>query len=154
MAARIDPPAAGAVPRGALLGAVALIALTLALATVARRTDVGATRDPSSAVAASVDVSFEDAADGAVTVTRSADGRRVGELAPGTNGFMRAAVRGLVRERRRAGFGPETPFRLTRWADGRLSLADPATGRHIELDAFGPDNAGVFARLLLAGTAR
>jgi putative photosynthetic complex assembly protein len=154
MAARIDLPVAGAVPRAALLGAVALIMTALALAAVARRTDLGATRNPTAAVAAAVDVNFADGSDGAVIVTRSVDGARVGVLAPGTNGFMRAAVRGLVRERRRAGFGAETPFTLTRWSDGRLSLSDAATGRHIELDAFGPDNAAVFARLLVAGTAR
>ena len=33
-------------------------------------------------------------------------------------------------------------------ADGRLTLADPATGARIDLEAFGPTNAGVFARLL------
>ncbi len=38
--------------------------------------------------------------------------------------------------------GAETPFRLTRWSDGRLSLDDPATDRHVDLEAFGPTNVG------------
>ncbi len=33
------------------------------------------------------------------------------------------------------------PFTLTRWRDGTLSLADEATGRRIDLDAFGPTQA-------------
>ena len=48
--------------------------------------------------------------------------------------------------RREIDSGP--PFRLTHWSDGRLSLEDPSTGRRIELDAFGPTNTAVFARLM------
>ena len=47
-----------------------------------------------------------------------------------------------------AAAAPVRPFRLTRWSDGRLSLDDPATGRRIELDAFGPTNTAVFAHLM------
>ena len=39
---------------------------------------------------------------------------------------------------------------LTRWADGRLTLNDPSTGHVVALEAFGPDNARAFARLLPA----
>ncbi len=31
------------------------------------------------------------------------------------------------------------PFHLSAWRDGRLTLDDPATGRHVELEAFGAD---------------
>jgi hypothetical protein len=34
--------------------------------------------------------------------------------------------------------------------DGRLTLQDPATGRNLDLLAFGPTNAALFARLLAA----
>ena len=57
-------------------------------------------------------------------------------------------MRGLVRDRKRQDLGAEAPFRLTRWADGRLSLQDEATGRSIDLGAFGPTNAAVFAHLM------
>ena len=39
-------------------------------------------------------------------------------------------------------------YDYTRWADGRLSLQDEATGRSIDLGAFGPTNAAVFAHLM------
>ena len=78
------------------------------------------------------------------------DDRLVDVLAPGTNGFVRGVLRGLVRERRADRVGPQPPFRLTRWADGRLSLDDPSTGRHVDLEVFGPTNSGAFAQILLS----
>ena len=41
-----------------------------------------------------------------------------------------------------------TSFRLTRWADGRLSIEDPTTRESYELEAFGSTNEAVFARFL------
>lgn len=140
------------VPRGALIAAGCLIALTIAVAFIARTTDVGSTRQPETPVVSSVDVRFADASDGTVYVTRATDGAQIGKLAPGTNGFARSTLRGLVRERKRSGLGAEVPFTLIRFADGRLSLKDRATGRNIDLDVFGPTNVAVFAELLLAGT--
>jgi putative photosynthetic complex assembly protein len=59
-------------------------------------------------------------------------------------------VRGLAQEREREGIGRETPFVLTHWSDGTLSLADSAIGRRVNLDAFGPTNAQAFAQLFSA----
>ena len=70
------------------------------------------------------------------------------EVFEGENGFLRGTLRGLARTRRSEQVSPAVPFHLAQWPDGRLTLDDPATGRHIELLAFGADNAGVFARLL------
>jgi putative photosynthetic complex assembly protein len=69
-------------------------------------------------------------------------------LAPGEDGFIRATLRGLARERRRGDLGAEAPFRLASWPDGGLSLEDTATGRTLDLRAFGPTQAEAFARLL------
>ena len=80
---------------------------------------------------------------------RPALGAFVATVPPETNGFLRTLLAGLVRERRREDMGgPATPFRITRWADGRLTVDDTATGRLIELEAFGHTNADAFARLL------
>ena len=76
----------------------------------------------------------------------AADGRQLYKVEPGTNGFIRATMRGLARERMRAGIGAEAPFKLTRWSNGTLSLLDETSGRRIDLDAFGPANAGAFAQ--------
>jgi putative photosynthetic complex assembly protein len=68
-------------------------------------------------------------------------------------GFVRGVMRGLARERRMHGIGAEPVFVLTAWSDGGLSLTDTATGRVIELGAFGPDNRKTFARFLAGGRA-
>lgn len=140
------------VPRGALIAAAVLIVGTITLAFFARQSGIGVTRQPDVAAVASVEVFFFDRRDGSVVVTRAPDGREIGVLAPGTNGFARSTLRGLVRERRRSNIDSATPFTLTRWADGRLSIGDRATARQIDLDVFGPTNADVFARLLISGT--
>jgi len=141
-----------AFPRGALLGAGALVAFTLAAAAAPRFLDRPIAEPPGAAVE-SRDLFFEDRADGSVAVL-AAKGVEVASLQPGTNGFARSLLRGLARERMKRGAGPETPFTLTRRADGRLDLADPVTGRRVELVAFGPTNAAVFARLLYEGDRR
>jgi putative photosynthetic complex assembly protein len=140
------------VPRGALIAAGILVVMTIVLAATARLTGVGVTRQPEVPLVSSVDVYFGDRPDGTVVVSRAPDGREIGRLAPGTNGFARSTLRGLVRERKRSKIGPDAPFTLSRWADGRLSLSDRATGRNIDLDVFGPTNAAVFAELELAGS--
>lgn len=104
---------------------------------------------PASLASRTADLVMQDRDDGSIAVLRAGDGRLVDVVPPASNGFLRVMLAGLVRERRREGMGaPTAPFHLTRWSDGRLTVDDAATGKLIELDAFGPDNAGVFARLL------
>ncbi|MGE0311918.1 MAG: photosynthetic complex assembly protein PuhC [Lautropia sp.] len=94
------------------------------------------------------DLKFRDEADGGVLITDAASGTVVHRIAPGTEGFTRALMRGLARDRRTSGVGSEVPFTLSELADGRLQLVDPATRRVVVLNAFGPTNAGAFAGLL------
>jgi putative photosynthetic complex assembly protein len=135
-----------------LWGAAALIGLALASAGAARWTGIGTTDNPTSIAVDRLELRFEDRPDGAVAVYTAERDREIELVAPGTNGFLRSVVRGLVRERRAQGIGSEPAFALTRWADGRLSLDDPATGRTVELGAFGATNAGSFVRMLAAGS--
>jgi len=141
-------------PRGLLLGAGGLVISSLVIVGLARLTGYAPAQPPASAVVERYDLRFEDRADGAVLVYDSASDRLAYILAPGTNGFVRGVLRGLVRERRAEHIGPAPPFRLTRWADGRLSLDDPSTGRHVDLEVFGPTNAGAFADILVASGHR
>jgi putative photosynthetic complex assembly protein len=137
-------------PRGALIAASALIGFSL-VATAAVRLERVLAPAPAAAQPAparSIDIRFTDERDGSVSVRDSRDGRMVASLAPGTNGFARSVMRGLVHERKRRGLGPAQPFRVSQWADGRLALEDPATGRTIDLDAFGAPNEAVFAQML------
>jgi putative photosynthetic complex assembly protein len=140
----------GTLPRGALIGAGVLVVSALLLVVTARLTGYGPAKPAASAVVESHDLRFEDRPDGAVLIYANQDNRLVDTLPPGTNGFVRGVLRGLVRERRADHIGSTPPFRLTHWADGRLSLDDPSTGRHVDLEVFGPTNAGAFADILLA----
>ena len=102
-------------------------------------------------VVESRDILFMDTTDGGVSVVDGKTGGQLSELAPGTNGFLRATLRGLAQNRMTRGFGQDVPFRVTRTSSGMIQLIDLATGRTIALDAFGQTNAQVFARLLRTG---
>lgn len=90
---------------------------------------------------------FEDAADGSIAVIDANSSEQI-QTIKGEQGFMRGALRALARERKKRGLGAEQPFELIARKDGRLTLHDPATDVRIDLESFGPTNAGVFARLL------
>lgn len=92
---------------------------------------------------------FIDRPDGSIAVIDAGDDRVVDSVT-GESGFVRGTLRGLARERKRQGIGAEQPFRLVARADGRLTLLDPATGRRVDLESFGPTNAAAFAHMLSA----
>jgi len=102
---------------------------------------------PDAAAVATRDLRFEDRPDGSIAVIDASSGIVI-ESIVGEQGFIRGTLRGLARERKRQGIGPEAPFQLVGRADGRLTLIDPATGRRVDLESFGPVNAGAFVRLL------
>ena len=135
-------------PRAPLVAAFALVGLSLTVAVVGSLTNAAATA-PNGTIAVQRDLVFEDRSDGAVIV-RAAGNLQPLQVFEGENGFLRGTLRGFARGRRAEHQGSTAPFRLTRSTDGRLTLDDLATGRHVELMAFGADNAVVFARLLPA----
>jgi putative photosynthetic complex assembly protein len=138
-------------PRFALIAAAILIAGSITGAAAARYASVHGAEANSSERATPIaarDLTFFDMANGSVQV-RDAAGMQVLFVAePGTNGFIRGVMRGMARDRRSRGIGQAPAFRLSQWPDGRLSLEDLATGRHIELGAFGDTNRAAFAQLL------
>ncbi|MBK6689109.1 MAG: hypothetical protein IPG45_31870 [Deltaproteobacteria bacterium] len=145
------PSPAQSFPKGLLWAAFGMIVLSIGLTLVAKATGFGAVRLPPAQVVQATDVHFSDRADGTLAVV-SLDGREVSALPPGSNGFVRGVLRGLARERKLESLGPAAAFRLTRWSDGRLSIEDLATGRRVDLGAFGHTNSQAFADLLAAST--
>ena len=135
-------------PPAALFGVAALIGF--ALIAVAGFTLLHQPRSVDNVTSAikTRDLRFVDLGAGEVAVQDWPGGRRVATLAPGSENFIRGVLRGLARERRSIGIGDTEPFRITRFADGRLTLEDRATGRILFLNAFGPTNVGAFAQLL------
>lgn len=138
------------VPRRILIGAGALVAFALAATLFARNSGVGEVHMPSQQAYQVLHLDFVDADDGGVLVRDAGNGALLYRVKPGTNGFLRSALRGFAQERLRDGIGRTMPFTLTRWRDGTLSLMDEATNRRIDLDAFGPTQSEDFAQLFLA----
>ncbi|WP_017664734.1 photosynthetic complex assembly protein PuhC [Porphyrobacter sp. AAP82] len=98
---------------------------------------------------------FFDEPDGTVRVEDGASREVLARFGEGEGGFIRATVRSLVHQRRIRNIGPEVAFTLTEWENGNLTLADPVTGRSVEVSSFGPDNRAVYQNLLPAkGGAR
>jgi putative photosynthetic complex assembly protein len=139
-----------ALPKLPLYAAVGLVVATLLMVAMVRMTGIGEVKTPITAVTAERMLRFADDTDGGISVRDGHDDALIGRVDPGTNGFLRGTLRGLARERKRSGFGPAAPYRLTSRIDGRLLLEDPSTGRLVDLGAFGVTNALVFSRLLTA----
>ncbi|MET0445647.1 MAG: photosynthetic complex assembly protein PuhC [Pseudorhodoplanes sp.] len=135
-------------PRSTLFAAAAVVTFTILAALTSRVSGIGVTRVADSKPVVTRELRFEDRQDGGVSVIAADSNRTIGVLSPGTDGFVRIVLRGLVRERVRNDQGPQVPFRLVRWADGRLSVEDPTTGRRVDLGAFGSVNAASFAKLM------
>ncbi len=137
-------------PRGPLLAAGGMVILSLLAATAGRLIGSHVAAPDSNQISERT-LRFTDRADGGIDVFDAVDGSTIYSVLPGTNGFVRALMRGLASERKHEGIGPSVPFTLHAWSDGRLTLDDPATRRHVELAAFGETNEGAFAQFLPEG---
>ncbi len=151
-----DHAHATSVPRGALIGAAALVACTLVAVASVRLGFVPPAADPQAVrgseqarVVKSRELSFIDAPDGAVAIRDAATGKVSTAVVAGSKtGFIRGVMRGLARDRHLHGIDKAAPFRLTRWSNGDLTLTDPQTQRTVELGAFGVTNRAAFEALL------
>ncbi|MGP1281487.1 MAG: photosynthetic complex assembly protein PuhC [Parasphingopyxis sp.] len=148
------------VPKGALVMAAVLIALALALTAATRLGFIPQAASPVAersaadvALVSERSLRFLDRADGSVRIEDAATGEEIATYGDEGGGFVRGVMRGLARERRMNGVGQQPPFALSLWQDGSLSLTDSATGRVIELGAFGPDNRRTFMQLFERGDA-
>jgi len=142
-------------PKAPLLVIAAIAALSLALAAsasfglVERDAVPHVSRAAAGTQASAIrSLTFADAPDGAVLIDDGTTGERIVRVEPGTGGFIRSTMRGLAHVRQREGLDAATPFELTLWDNGGLTLTDPATGETRELDAFGKGNRAAFAVLL------
>ena len=100
-------------------------------------------------------LTFTDRATDHAVEVRDADhgDRLIHVVPPGSNGFLRGVLRGLERARRTEHVGPAPAFTLTRWSDGRMTLADPQTGHQVPLEVFGPANSQPFMQLFADAAA-
>lgn len=135
-------------PRPIILGGMGLMIATIALCAAARATGMGMTTAPDPVTTVSRDLTFTEGDDGILRVTETAGGREVKRFESGEAGFIRAMVRGLVRNRTRYGEPGVGDFRVAMASDGDVWVEDLGTRQNIELKAFGPTQVAAFAQFI------
>lgn len=136
-------------PKMPLVGVAALVVITIASVAVQRLTSL-----PAASPVALLPVietrllTFEDSNDGRVIIRDAQDHSIIAIAEPGTNGFLRGTLRGLMRTRLRESIDLLAPFRLSKLSNGALILADETDYVTLELDAFGHTNADTFRAFL------
>lgn len=136
-------------PRLPLMGAIALVCIAMGSVAAARLAGTSAhVIVHTDAPIATRMLRFEDRKDGSVGIIDAASSTDIAVAAPGTNGFLRGTLRGLMRSRKVREIDFNEPFRLERYANGQMVLVDTVVQKAISLDAFGPTNVAVFAAFL------
>jgi putative photosynthetic complex assembly protein len=135
-------------PRAILLAFGVLIGASLAGVFGARLLMPAGGAAVGAAIVETRSLRFIDQPDGSIVVRAVADGRQVGVIAAGEDGFVRSTLRGLNRERKRFGTDMTAPLDLVHRADGSLVVTDPTTGFSVDLGAFGPSNVASFAAFM------
>jgi len=137
------------VNKPALLGAAAILAILSLVIAINFLGTQTVDLTPSRTAVITRPLIFRDAPAGAIAVYDEGARDPFVVLPRENNTFMASALRLMGQSReRRSKAGPESPFVLTLWSDGKLSLSDPATGEALELAAFGQTNAKTFTQLL------
>ena len=138
-------------PRAPLFGALVFVLFAIAATIFGRVTEIGTVRNPSTSPTSIRDIRFVEHANDEIAVVDAMSGTTIETILPEKDGFIRGALRGLTRDRRVRGGDADAAYRLILWDNGRLTLSDTSTGQRIELNAFGPTNAGALARFLPKG---
>jgi putative photosynthetic complex assembly protein len=134
--------------------AVLLIAFALAATIFGQKTGIGTVKMDFGAPADIREIVFTPQDDGHLLVTDPMTRETLADFAPQEGGFARGAIEGLRRQRMQRKLPYTAPYRLILWESGFLTLADPATGISIELQAFGADNVKAFKQFLNRGIER
>jgi putative photosynthetic complex assembly protein len=136
------------VPKAAIIGAATLVGFALVVAGLGRLTGVGAVRTDYAGTVQAAAFRFEDRLDGGIAVIAPESGVTIGVVPAGTDGFVRTVLRSLAFDRQRHGVGAGPPFVIAKWSDGHSTIDDPATGRRVDLAAFGVANMKTFDQVV------
>jgi putative photosynthetic complex assembly protein len=135
-----------------LYGAIVLIGFAIIATLFGQKTGIGTVRLEQGEPRAIRDIVLTENSEGLIEVKDARSGDLLASYAGTEGGFVRGALRGLARERMVKSVSATTPYRLILWTSGALTLGDTGTGLNVDLMAFGPTNAGAFARFLDRGS--
>jgi putative photosynthetic complex assembly protein len=127
---------------------LAVACFGLVLASLGKFTGIGAERVVNGAVVANYPVTMMVEADDAVALRSVETGQIVVAFDKGHGGFLRSAIRAFGLKRNQMKIAPASPFMVTRWESGRVTLNDPSTGHQVPVDSFGPMVTKMFAPLV------
>ncbi len=143
-------------PRGALIGAGLLAAVTIAgigLHQVQKFSGALERQAVTAPILQSRALRFVDegggvtAFGGRVSVHDAVTGAKIADLVE-TDGFIRTVLNSLAFERTKRRIAADTVFTIVLRTDRHLMLEDPVTGQSVNLGAFGGANRTVFLRFL------
>ncbi len=134
-----------------LYAAMVLIAFAFAAIIFGQRTEIGTIRYEQGQPRDIRDIIMLMDKDGVLTISDAQTKDVIASFAQGEGGFVRGSLQGLGRERKLHQINADVPYRLIQWDNGRLTLSDTGTGLRVDLLAFGPTNAGAFAKFLNRG---
>lgn len=138
-------------PRGAIIGAGALIASSLigvGLHQYAKFTNPPAPAIDERAVVAERTLRFVgDPKAGPMSVIDAATGEKIADLKP-DDGFVRVVLISMAFDRGKHGVTQEPIYLLQEWEDSRVTIEDPTTNRRVNLGAFGNENKAAFRKFL------
>jgi putative photosynthetic complex assembly protein len=120
----------------------------LVLASLGKFTGIGAAKVVNGAVVASYPVTMMVEADNAVALRSVETGKIIVSFDKGRGGFLRSSIRAFGLKRNQMKIAPATPFVVTRWESGRITLNDPSTSHQVPVDSFGPTVTKMFAPLV------
>ncbi len=137
------------IPKGLFYAMIGLVVAALLIVSYARLTDQPLTGVPHAAAITDsrLMVLDGDKRTGSVVV-RNPDGSVLLPADAALAGFVSVIWRGMDRNRMLQRVTGNPPVDLVQYANGRLSIVDPATGWSAELASFGGLNKAAFARLL------
>lgn len=133
--------------RGIILATGALMLSALVFGFIAKRTDIGATRLTPAAAVETLDLKFQTAADGVMTIINTANNAIIHTLDAKRDGYIKIVMRNLTMERQKKSLDETPHVKLSKLVDDQVTVTDVDTGRIILVSAFGPPNRIVFTDL-------
>jgi putative photosynthetic complex assembly protein len=131
-----------------LYGAFALIAFAAAAIIFGQTTGLGTVSASNGNPVGIRDIVLTIKPGDMLSVTDAISGEEIASYAPQEGGFVRGSMRAFNRMRFVDTVETSQPYRIIQWENGAVTLSDTVTGERYFLNAFGPDNAAAFAKLI------